>query len=65
MQATQEKRAYQQIIQGIENEVKPYRNLWQTGTNSNDQVYREQVRLKQQALEMALTMDEQSDATVD
>ena len=61
-QAAQEKRAHQQGIQGIENEVQAYRNLWQTRTISNDQVYREQARLKQQALEMALTVDKQSDA---
>ncbi|MDV6376033.1 phage tail tape measure protein [Deinococcus arenicola] len=61
-QAAEDKRAHREGIQGIENEVKAYRNLWQTRTISSDQVYREQARLKQQALEMALTVDRQSDA---
>lgn len=64
--ANEQRRAEQdrsrQTISGIENEVRAYRNLWQSRVLSNDQVYAQQARLRQQALEMAVTVDKQSDA---
>ena len=60
--ASEEKRRSQEGINGIENQVKAYRSLWQSRILSNDQVYAQQARLKQQALEMAATLDRQSDA---
>ena len=60
--AAEEKRRNREGINGIENEVKAWRNLWQSRVVGNDQVYAQQARLRQQALEMALTVDKQSDA---
>ncbi|UQN06759.1 phage tail tape measure protein [Deinococcus sp. QL22] len=57
-----EKERSQGSINALDAEVRAMRNLWQTRVLSNEQVFQQQGRLRQQALEMALTVDKQSDA---
>ena len=60
--AREEKNRNRDGIQGIENEVRAYRNLWQSRVLSNEQVYDQQARLREQALVMLATVDKQSAA---
>lgn len=61
-QRQDERDATRQTLGGIETQVRAYRDLWQARVLSNDQVYAQQARLRQQALELSLTVDKQSAA---
>jgi TP901 family phage tail tape measure protein len=61
-QRQDERDATRQTLGGIETQVKAYRDLWQARVLSNDQVYAQQSRLREQALGLLLTVDKQSDA---